>query len=139
MGKVIRVVVFAGVEGAEEARAAGADFVGEDDLIEKIEAGWDDFEVGLATPQIMPKIGKLGRILGRKGLMPNPRSGTMVQPQDMGRAVEEAKGGRTEYRTERRTEYRNEYRIEYRTECRTENRIEHNIEKRIECRAEHKT
>ena len=101
LGKVIRVVVFAGVEGADEARAAGADFVGEDDLIEKIEAGWDDFEVGLATPQIMPKIGKLGRVLGRKGLMPNPRSGTMVQPQDMGRAVEEAKGGRTEYRTDR--------------------------------------
>ena len=101
LGKVIRVVVFAGVEGADEARAAGADFVGEDDLIEKIEAGWDDFEVGLATPQIMPKIGKLGRVLGRKGLMPNPRSGTMVQHQDMGRAVEEAKGGRTEYRTDR--------------------------------------
>jgi len=90
LGKTIRVVVF-----------AGADFVGEDDLIEKIEAGWDDFEVGLATPQIMPKIGKLGRILGRKGLMPNPRSGTMVEPQDLLRAIQEAKGGRTEYRTDR--------------------------------------
>ena len=93
--------MFAGAEGGEEARAAGADFVGEDDLIEKIEGGWDDFEVGLATPQIMPKIGKLGRILGRKGLMPNPRSGTMVQPQDLPRAIQEAKGGRTEYRTDR--------------------------------------
>ena len=101
LGKTIRVVVFAGAEGAEEARAAGADFVGEDDLIEKIEGGWDDFEVGLATPQVMPKIGKLGRILGRKGLMPNPRSGTMVQPQDLPRAIQEAKGGRTEYRTDR--------------------------------------
>ena len=83
LGKTIRVVVFAGAEGAEEARAAGADFV------------------GLATPQVMPKIGKLGRILGRKGLMPNPRSGTMVQPQDLPRAIQEAKGGRTEYRTDR--------------------------------------
>ena len=101
LGKTIRVVVFAGAEGGEEARAAGADFVGEDDLIEKIEGGWDDFEVGLATPQVMPKIGKLGRILGRKGLMPNPRSGTMVQPQDLPRAIQEAKGGRTEYRTDR--------------------------------------
>jgi large subunit ribosomal protein L1 len=101
LGKTIRVVVFVGAEGAEAARAAGADFVGEDDLIEKIEAGWDDFEVGLATPQIMPKIGKLGRILGRKGLMPNPRSGTMVEPQDLPRAIQEAKGGRTEYRTDR--------------------------------------
>jgi large subunit ribosomal protein L1 len=101
LGKTIRVVVFAGAEGAEEARAAGADFVGEDDLIEKIEGGWTDFEVGLATPQIMPKIGKLGRILGRRGLMPNPRNGTMVQPQDLPRAIQEAKGGRTEYRTDR--------------------------------------
>jgi len=101
LGKTIRVVVFAGAEGAAEARAAGADFVGEDDLIEKIEGGWDDFEVGLATPQVMPKIGKLGRILGRKGLMPNPRNGTMVPPQDLPRAIQEAKGGRTEYRTDR--------------------------------------
>ena len=101
LGRTIRVVVFAGAEGGAEARAAGADFVGEDDLIEKIEAGWDDFEVGLATPQVMPKIGKLGRVLGRKGLMPNPRNGTMVQPQDLPRAIQEAKGGRTEYRTDR--------------------------------------
>jgi len=101
LGKTIRVVVFAGAEGAEEARAAGADFVGEDDMIEKIEGGWTDFEVGLATPQIMPKIGKLGRILGRRGLMPNPRNGTMVQPQDLPRAIQEAKAGRLEYRTDR--------------------------------------
>ncbi len=101
LGKTVRVVVFAGAEGAEEARNAGADFVGEDDLIERIEGGWVDFDVGLATPQVMPKIGKLGRILGRRGLMPNPRSGTMVQPQDLPRAIQEAKGGRTEYRTDR--------------------------------------
>lgn len=101
LGKQIRVLVFAGAEGSEEARQAGADFVGEDDLIERIEGGWVDFDVGLATPQVMPKIGKLGRILGRRGLMPNPRSGTMVQPQDLPRAIQEAKGGRTEYRTDR--------------------------------------
>ena len=101
LGKTVRVAVFAGADGAEEARRAGADVVGEDDLIERIEGGWLEFDVGLATPQVMPKIGKLGRILGRRGLMPNPRSGTMVQPQDLARAVEEAKGGRTEYRTDR--------------------------------------
>ncbi len=101
LGKTMRVLVFAGAEGAETARNAGADFVGEDDLIARIEGGWVDFDVGLATPQVMPKIGKLGRILGRRGLMPNPRSGTMVQPQDLPRAIQEAKGGRTEYRTDR--------------------------------------
>jgi large subunit ribosomal protein L1 len=101
LGKTVRVLVFAGAEGAEEARQAGADFVGEDDLIERIEGGWTEFDVGLATPQVMPKIGKLGRILGRRGLMPNPRSGTMVQPQDLPRAIQDSKGGRTEYRTDR--------------------------------------
>ena len=101
LGKTVRVLVFAGAEGAEAARQAGADYVGEDDLIERIEGGWLEFEIGLATPQVMPKIGKLGRILGRRGLMPNPRSGTMVQPQDLPRAIQEAKGGRIEYRTDR--------------------------------------
>ena len=101
LGKTVRVLVFAGAEGAEAARQAGADHVGEDDLIERIEGGWLEFEIGLATPQVMPKIGKLGRILGRRGLMPNPRSGTMVQPQDLPRAIQEAKGGRIEYRTDR--------------------------------------
>lgn len=101
LGKTVRVLVFAGAEGSEEARQAGADYVGEDDLIERIESGWVEFDVGLATPQVMPKIGKLGRILGRRGLMPNPRSGTMVQPQDLPRAIQDSKGGRTEYRTDR--------------------------------------
>ena len=91
LGKTVRVLVFAGAEGAEAARQAGADYVGEDDLIERIEGGWLEFEIGLATPQVMPKIGKLGRILGRRGLMPNPRSGTMVQPQDLPRAIQEAR------------------------------------------------
>ena len=101
IGKTVRVLVFTGPDGSEIARQSGADYVGEDDLIERIEGGWVDFDVGLATPQVMPKIGKLGRILGRRGLMPNPRSGTMVQPQDLPRAIQEAKGGRTEYRTDR--------------------------------------
>ena len=101
LGKTVRVLVFAGAEAAEAARQAGADYVGEDDLIEQIEGGWTEFDVGLAVPQVMPKIGRLGRILGRRGLMPNPRSGTMVQPQDLPRVIQEAKGGRLEYRTDR--------------------------------------
>ena len=94
-------MVFASAEAVEIARQAGADYVGEDDLIERIEGGWMDFDVGLAVPQVMPKIGRLGRILGRSGLMPNPRSGTMVQPQDLPRVIQEAKAGRVEYRTDR--------------------------------------
>jgi large subunit ribosomal protein L1 len=101
IGKTVRVLVFTGADGSELARQAGADYVGEDDLIQRIEGGWMDFEVGLAVPQVMPKIGRLGRILGRSGLMPNPRSGTMVQPQDLPRAIQEAKAGRLEYRTDR--------------------------------------
>ena len=101
LGKQVRVAVFATGEAADIARQAGADFVGDDDLIEKVEGGWSDFEVGLAVPEIMPKIGKLGRLLGRKGLMPNPRTGTMVQARDLARTIEEAKAGRLEYRTDR--------------------------------------
>ena len=101
LGKQVRVLVFTSGEGAEIARQAGADYVGDDDLIAQIEGGWLEFEVGLATPEIMPKIGKLGRILGRRGLMPNPRTGTMVQPRDLGRVIEESKAGRVEYRTDR--------------------------------------
>ena len=101
LGKQVRVLVFASADAVDIARQAGADYVGEDELIEQIEAGWMEFEVGLAVPQVMPKIGRLGRILGRSGLMPNPRSGTMVQPQDLPRAIQEAKAGRVEYRTDR--------------------------------------
>ena len=101
LGKQVRVLVFANSDAAESARQAGADYVGEDDLIERIEGGWTEFDVGLAIPQVMPKIGRLGRVLGRRGLMPNPRSGTMVQPQDLPRVIQEAKGGRLEYRTDR--------------------------------------
>ena len=101
LGKPVRVLVFASGDAVDIARQAGADYVGEDDLIAQIEGGWMEFDVGLAVPQVMPKIGRLGRILGRSGLMPNPRSGTMVQPQDLPRVIQEAKAGRLEYRTDR--------------------------------------
>jgi len=101
LGKSVRVLVFANGEAADLAKRAGADFVGDEDLIKQVEGGWTEFDVGLAVPDMMAKIGKLGRVLGRKGLMPNPRTGTMVQPRDVPKAVEEAKKGRVEYRTDR--------------------------------------
>jgi len=101
LGKQTRVLVFATGEAAEIAKQAGADYVGEEDLIKQIEGGWIEFEVGLAVPDVMSKIGKLGRILGRRGLMPNPRTGTMVQPKDLPRIIDEAKKGRVEYKTDR--------------------------------------
>ena len=91
LGKDIRVLVFAAGEAANAARQAGADYVGDDDLVQKIEGGWVDFDVAIATPDLMGKIGRLGRVLGRRGLMPNPRTGTMVQPRDLPRVIEEAK------------------------------------------------
>ena len=101
LGKPQRVLVFATGEAVEIARQAGADYVGDDDLIKQIEAGWLEFDVGLAVPDVMGKIGKLGRILGRRGLMPNPRTGTMVQPRDLPKIIDEVKKGRLEYRTDR--------------------------------------
>ena len=101
LGKTRRVLVFATGEAAEMARQAGADYVGDDDLIKDIEGGWLGFDVGLAIPEGMSKIGKLGRILGRRGLMPNPRTGTMVQGKDLPRTIDEVKKGRLEYRTDR--------------------------------------
>ena len=101
VGKTIRVVVFTQGEAVATAEDAGADAVGSDDLIKRIEGGWTDFEVSIATPDMMGRIGQLGRILGRKGLMPNPRTGTVVQSEDIPRAVGEAKKGRVEYRMDR--------------------------------------
>ena len=101
VGKPIRVVVFTQGEAMSVAEEAGADYVGNDDLIKRIEGGWTDFDVSIATPDMMGKVGRLGRILGRKGLMPNPRTGTVVQPEDIPRAVSEAKKGRVEYRLDR--------------------------------------
>ena len=101
VGKQIRVVVFTQGESVAIAEEAGADFVGGDDIIKRVEGGWTDFDVSIATPDMMGKVGRLGRILGRRGLMPNPRTGTVVQPEEIGRAVGEAKKGRVEYRLDR--------------------------------------
>ncbi|MBL75677.1 MAG: 50S ribosomal protein L1 [Chloroflexi bacterium] len=101
LGKTVRVAVFVTGEAARAATEAGAEIVGADDLIEKIDGGFLDFDVAIATPDMMGKIGKLGRVLGRKGLMPNPRTNTVVQPQDIPNAVEEAKKGRVELRMDR--------------------------------------
>ena len=101
LGKTVRVLVFANGEAATIAKEAGADYIGDDEVIRNIQDGWVDFDVGLAIPDMMSKIGRLGRVLGRRGLMPNPRTGTMVQPHDLPRAIEEAKKGRVEYRMDR--------------------------------------
>ncbi|MCE2439741.1 MAG: 50S ribosomal protein L1 [Candidatus Latescibacteria bacterium] len=99
LGKTIRVVVFAKGEQAAAAEAAGADVVGADDLAERINGGWTDFDVAIAAPDMMSVVGRLGRILGPRGLMPNPKSGTVTP--DVARAVAEAKAGRVEYRADR--------------------------------------
>lgn len=101
LGKKIRVLVFALGEAATAAQQAGADYVGDDELVTRIEGGWLDFEVAIATPDMMGRIGRLGRVLGRKGLMPTPRAGTVVQPQDFARVIQEAKKGRVEFRLDR--------------------------------------
>ncbi|MBI2170700.1 MAG: 50S ribosomal protein L1 [Chloroflexi bacterium] len=101
LGKQVRVLVFAQGDAAQAAREAGADFIGADDLIQKIDAGWVEFDITIATPDLMGRVGRLGRVLGRRGLMPNPRTGTVVQPQDIRRAVDEAKKGRVEVRLDR--------------------------------------
>jgi len=102
LGKTVRVLVFAEGEGAKIAQDAGADYVADDELIAKISnEGWVEFDVALAVPDMMRKIGRLGKVLGRKGLMPNPKAGTLVQPDDIPRAIEEARAGRVEFRNDK--------------------------------------
>jgi len=98
-GKIVKVLVFAQGEKVAEAQAAGADFVGLDDMIKEIDGGWLGFDVAIATPDVMGKVGRLGKRLGPRGLMPNPKTGTVTM--DVGRAVKEVKGGRVEFRVDK--------------------------------------
>ncbi|MGQ9681489.1 MAG: 50S ribosomal protein L1 [Anaerolineae bacterium] len=101
-GKQVRILVFAEGDAERAAREAGADYTGSDDLIQKIQnENWLDFDVAIAVPQVMSKVGKLGRILGTRGLMPNPKAGTIVQPEDLARVIRETRQGRVEYRLDR--------------------------------------
>jgi large subunit ribosomal protein L1 len=102
LGKTIRVLVFAQGEGAALAREAGADYVVDDDeTIAKIQAGWTDFDIAIATQEMMGKVGRLGKVLGPRGLMPSPKTGTVVMPADIPRVVKEAKAGRVEFRVDK--------------------------------------
>ncbi len=102
LGKTVRVLVFAQGEAASKAEQAGADFIADgDELIQKIEDGWLEFDVAIATPDMMGKVGRLGRILGPRGLMPNPKAGTMVPADDLPDVIEETKAGRVEFRVDK--------------------------------------
>jgi len=102
LGKQVVVVVFAQGEAAEAAREAGADFVADsDELVNKIQNGWTEFDVAIATPDMMGTVGRLGRVLGPRGLMPNPKAGTVVQPDNISDAINEAKAGRVEFRLDK--------------------------------------
>jgi len=101
LGRKVRVLVFAQGEAERIAQDAGADFVGSDDLIKQIEGGWLDFDTAIAIPDMMGKVGKLGKILGRRGLMPNPKSGTVVAATDLPRVIGDARKGRVEFKLDR--------------------------------------
>jgi large subunit ribosomal protein L1 len=102
LGKAVKVLVFAQGEGASLAREAGADYVADDDeMIAKIQGGWTDFDVAVATPDVMGKVGRLGRVLGPRGLMPNPKAGTVVPAEDLPRVINESKAGRVEFRVDK--------------------------------------
>jgi large subunit ribosomal protein L1 len=102
LGKVVRVLVFAAGEADKIAQEAGADYVASDDeWIKKIQDGWTDFDVAIAVPEMMGKVGRLGRVLGPRGLMPSPKAGTIAQAEDLPRLIEEAKAGRVEFRIDK--------------------------------------
>ncbi|PPD58708.1 50S ribosomal protein L1 [Dehalogenimonas etheniformans] len=101
LGKKVRVLVFAQGDAEKIARDAGADFVGADDLVAKINEGWTEFDMAIATPDMMGKVGKLGKVLGRKGLMPNPKAGTVVAAGDLPQTIKEARMGRVEFKLDR--------------------------------------
>ncbi len=100
-GKTVRILVFAEGDGDRLAREAGADFVGSDDLIKQIEGGWTDFDVAVATPQLMGKVGRLGKVLGPRGLMPSPKAGTIVPPEQLPNLIRELRLGRVEFKTDK--------------------------------------
>lgn len=101
LGKVVRVLVFTQGEAVKTAEEAGADYVGGDDIVKNIEDGWLEFDVAIATPDVMAKVSKLGKILGRRGLMPNPKSGTIVPPQDLPKAISDVRKGRVDFRLDK--------------------------------------
>jgi len=102
LGKTVRVLVFAQGDGARAAREAGAEHIADDDeIIKKIQGGWTDFDVAIATPDMMSKAGRLGKVLGPRGLMPNPKTGTVVNEDDLPRAIQEVKAGRVEFRVDK--------------------------------------
>jgi large subunit ribosomal protein L1 len=101
LGKKIRVLVFAQGEAARSAELAGADFVGADDIVQKIQEGWVEFDTAIATPEMMGRVGKLGKVLGRKGLMPNPKAGTVVSANDLPKVIQDARKGRVEFKLDR--------------------------------------
>ena len=100
-GKTVRILVFADGDAVEIAKEAGADHVGLDDMIAQIQGGWVDFDMAIAVPSAMGKVGRLGKVLGPRGLMPSPKSGTIVQPGEIKRVIEEARKGRVEYRVDK--------------------------------------
>ena len=100
-GKEVRILVFAEGDAARAAEEAGADFVGSDDLVNKIQGGWTDFDMAVATPSMMKKVGRLGRVLGPRGLMPSPKAGTIVEEDDLGRVIAEARQGRVEFKVDK--------------------------------------
>jgi len=101
LGKTVRVLAFAEGDAARNAKEAGADYIAEDEIIERIQGGWVDFDASVATPNMMSKVGRLGKILGPRGLMPNPKAGTVVQEEDLPRVIKELKAGRVEFRVDK--------------------------------------